>query len=150
MRTTRAIRLERDVLVLTSKKESTALADFIRDETVPVTVIWLNDEADQNRWVLQAQRIKVPSVPLAFGLRIADGKGFLEGDYHAFESFFGFTRQETAICRLKLQGLTVQDIVETEGKSHDTVRFHIRNIYRKVGVSSREELFANLRHFLFS
>lgn len=52
-------------------------------------------------------------------------------------------------CRLLLQGHTVQEIVEAGSKSPDTIRFHIRNIYQKIGVSSREALFARLRPFLF-
>lgn len=146
----RALKMDRDVIVLSNKREQTALADFMRSESEQQMVIWLSDGSGQPQAVLQGQRLQTPMVSMAFGLRIADGDDYLAADYHDFDKFFGLTRQEAAICRLKLQGKTVQDIVESEGKSNDTVRFHIRNIYRKVGVSSREELFANLRHFLFN
>lgn len=125
---TGSLKVERDILSLVHKKEQAALSDFLHDERAHTTVIWLSDWAGQARWVLQGQRIQAPAVPTAFGLRIADNTDFLASDFHNFESFFGLTRQEATICRLELQGKTVQDIVECEGKSHDTVRFHIRNI----------------------
>lgn len=146
---TRIVKVDRDHFTLANKKEQATLTDFMRSEGEQLLVMWLADEGRHPDWVLQGQRIHAPMVPTAFGLRIANYVDFLASDYHAFESFFGLTRQEAAICRFILHGKTVQDIVDSNGKSEDTVRFHIRNIYRKVGVSSREKLLAHLRHFQF-
>jgi len=146
---TRAFRIDRDLITITGKKEQTAFQDFIRSGNADI-VLWLKDENDRPLWALQIQRIMTPGVPTCFGIRFAQTDDFLAADFRHFETFFNLTKQEALICRRKLEGKTVQDIVEIEGKSFDTVRFHIRNIYRKVGVSSREELFANLRLFLFN
>lgn len=51
---------------------------------------------------------------------------------------------EIRILGLTFQGLTVQEVAEAAEISIETVRTHIRHIYSKVGVNSREGLFAAL------
>jgi DNA-binding CsgD family transcriptional regulator len=51
---------------------------------------------------------------------------------------------EIRILGLTFQGLTVQEVSEAADISIETVRTHIRHIYSKVGVNSREGLFAAL------
>lgn len=99
--------------------------------------------------VLQCRRLEVPRFGSAFGLRFMNASKSLERDFLHFEQTFGMTRQESAICRMLLQGHTVQEIVDAVSKSPDTIRFHVRNIYQKIGVSSREALFASLLPFFF-
>lgn len=144
-----AIKLERDCLTLVDKRAQAALTEFLLDPCRPDTAIGFEDGGAGNRSVLQCRRLQVPRCPAAFGLRILSGSRGIEGDFRHFEEDFGLTRQEAAICRLLLHGQTVQDIVESEGRSPDTVRFHVRNVYQKIGVSSREALFAALLPYLF-
>lgn len=145
---TRAVKLEREQLLLNDKRAQAALADFLIDPQVPDTAIGFDDEETGRCVVLQCKRLEIPRYPTVFGIRIvADASGEL--DFLHFEEHFAMTRQEGAICRLLLQGKTVQEIVAAARKSPDTIRFHIRNIYQKIGVSSREALFATLRPFLF-
>lgn len=144
-----SIKLEREHLTLGDKRAQTSLTEFLLGSSEPDTIISCGDEKLGHRVVLQCRRLEVPRIAPAFGLRIlADSEG-LERNFRHFEQTFGMTRQEAAICRLLLQGHTVQEIVEAGSKSPDTIRFHIRNIYQKIGVSSREALFARLRPFLF-
>ena len=145
----RACKIEREQLVLTDKRAQAALDQFLADPDLPDAAICIEDEAVANRVVIQCKRLQVPRFGPAFSLRfVANIKG-RESDFRHFEETFGVTRQEAVICRQLLQGHTVQEIVEAEGKSSDTIRFHIRNLYQKIGVSSREALFANLRPFMF-
>lgn len=71
------------------------------------------------------------------------------------------TARERAILRLAAQGLSNQEIAESLGVAHTTVRNHISNIYSKLGVDNREAAIraaqslrelpkpgANLRHEL--
>lgn len=144
-----SIKLERDHLTLNDKRAQTALTEFMLDPRKPDTAIGFEDEKLARRVILQCRRLEVPRFAAAFGLRILADKGGLERNFLHFEQNFGMTRQESAICRMLLQGRTVQEIVDAGSKSPDTIRFHIRNIYQKIGVSSREALFARLRPFLF-
>lgn len=47
---------------------------------------------------------------------------------------------EKRICALLLQRLTEQRIAEHIDRSPNTVHVHVRNIYRKLGVRTRQQL----------
>lgn len=57
-------------------------------------------------------------------------------------ALFGLTRTEQRIVARLLQAKDVAEIAALESCAPDTVRTHTRNVYRKLGVSSRSELFA--------
>ena len=57
--------------------------------------------------------------------------------------FDGLTRREREICALLLTtGDAQKHIAAQLGLSEDTVKFHVKNIYRKLEVQSRMELIA--------
>ena len=58
---------------------------------------------------------------------------------------FGFSNKERAVARLLIQGLENEDIQSGLFISRNTLRTHLRNLYRKTGVHSREELVVFLR-----
>ena len=54
------------------------------------------------------------------------------------------TRHEIAVVRLVTQGLTNHAVAEQLVVSLNTVEYHLKNIYRKLGVASRTQLVAHL------
>jgi ATP/maltotriose-dependent transcriptional regulator MalT len=54
------------------------------------------------------------------------------------------TRHEVAVVRLVTQGLTNHGVAEQLVVSLNTVEYHLKNIYRKLGVASRTQLVAQL------
>lgn len=48
---------------------------------------------------------------------------------------------ERRVYDLLLQRLTERQVAEHIGRSHNTVHVHVRNIYRKLGIRTRQELF---------
>jgi len=50
------------------------------------------------------------------------------------------TPKEKEIISYLIDGLTYNKIAQTLGNSVDTIRYHVKNIYRKLHVSSRAEL----------
>lgn len=68
--------------------------------------------------------------------------------YADFQRAFGLTGSEYQVARMLINGLTAEDIASRTGNSIGTVRSHIRSIYVKLDVSSREMLFFRLRPFL--
>ena len=54
----------------------------------------------------------------------------------------GLTPAESRVCRLAAQGLTNRQIAESTFVSPRTVEMHLSNAYRKLGITSREELSA--------
>lgn len=61
-------------------------------------------------------------------------------------SSFGLSARETEITNLILQGRMLKEIASELDISMDTVKFHTRNIYKKLDVHSRSELQALLRN----
>ncbi|MEH6665383.1 MAG: helix-turn-helix transcriptional regulator [Brevundimonas sp.] len=64
-----------------------------------------------------------------------------------FAPYFDLTRSEAAIARRLVGGQTPSDAAEALGLSIETVRTHIRRIYNKLGISSREQLFSVIASF---
>ncbi|MFN3815124.1 helix-turn-helix transcriptional regulator [Brevundimonas sp.] len=64
-----------------------------------------------------------------------------------FAPYFDLTRSEAAIVKRLVDGQTPAAVAEQLGLSIETVRTHIRRIYNKLGVSSREQLFAAVASF---
>jgi len=58
------------------------------------------------------------------------------------------TNREKQICDLMLQGLDNDQIVDTLNISIHTCRRHLENIYKKLGISRRFELFTLFQHYL--
>ena len=144
-----SVRLERECLVLIDKRVQSAIRDFLGDPDRSTAAIGFEDEALGQRLVLQCQRLEVPRFRTTVGMRILSDTDELGNGFLYSQENLGLTRKEAEICDMLLRGKTVQDIVETTGRSPDTVRSHVRNIYLKTGTSSREALFARLRPYIF-
>ncbi|HLL58488.1 MAG TPA: helix-turn-helix transcriptional regulator [Allosphingosinicella sp.] len=63
------------------------------------------------------------------------------------DKVFRLTASEHRILMLMLDGLTADELSQRLGSSLDTVRTHIRNIYGKLKVTSREGMFSRLRPY---
>ena len=61
---------------------------------------------------------------------------------------FRLTAAEGRVLNHLIQGRTAQAIAEHLGKSVETVRTHIRSVYTKLEVGSREAMFMRLRPFM--
>lgn len=60
-------------------------------------------------------------------------------DVSAFAEALSLTQREYVIAGYLVRGYTADKIAETEMLSVNTVRTHIKNIYRKAGTHSRQE-----------
>jgi DNA-binding CsgD family transcriptional regulator len=56
------------------------------------------------------------------------------------EEWSALSRREQTVARLVVQGLTNQQIAKRIRCSPETVKFHLRNIFRKLGIGSRVEI----------
>ncbi|MDQ8757803.1 helix-turn-helix transcriptional regulator [Sphingosinicella sp. LHD-64] len=98
-------------------------------------------------FALQAQRLSHVTVGLQ--VRLLDVDISRRNDRHLRE-MFRLTRAEHLVLQSMLDGHTADEISRQRGSSIETVRTQIRNIYVKVGVSSRERLFRTVQPLLFS
>lgn len=55
------------------------------------------------------------------------------------------SERELEVLRLLAQALPNKKIARALGLSHETVKWHLRHIYSKLGVGSRDEAVARLR-----
>jgi DNA-binding CsgD family transcriptional regulator len=60
-------------------------------------------------------------------------------------SGFNLTDREKEVCTLLLTDLDFKEIAAAIGVTNRTVSFHAQNLYRKLGIQSRTELYVKLR-----
>ncbi|WP_420145746.1 helix-turn-helix transcriptional regulator [Sphingobium sp.] len=70
-----------------------------------------------------------------------------EAQYAGYRSYFGLTPAEDRVVQQLLSGHVVEKCADNLDISVDTVRSHVRQIYSKMGISSREALFHALMIF---
>lgn len=61
--------------------------------------------------------------------------------------FYKMTEREKQVCHLLLQGYATKQVAAELNISIDTVKFHIKNIYKKLGNSGKNALFAAFNTF---
>ena len=99
--------------------------------------------------VVSARRITAADEAPFYGL-IARRTDDLNTRLLGVDEAFRLTGAEARVLKLLIRGKTAQGIAGHLDISVDTVRTHIRNLYTKLGVSSREALFMRLRPFMIA
>lgn len=67
--------------------------------------------------------------------------------YAGYRSYFGITQAEDRVLQQLLKGHNVEKCAANMDLSMDTVRSHVRQLYTKMNVSSREALFHAIMPF---
>jgi DNA-binding CsgD family transcriptional regulator len=96
--------------------------------------------------LVRAQRITMPDCHVV-GLILVDAGSDFRSDYQELDVAFGLTASEHRLLLHLLGGSNADDLTRLLGISVETVRSHIRNIYGKLDVSSREQLFFQVQPF---
>jgi DNA-binding CsgD family transcriptional regulator len=87
-----------------------------------------------------------PDGPVALALR--DSGGQVEIECADLEPMFGVTPGEHQVIVQLVKGYSSREIADQFGKSILTVRTHVKRAYGKIGVKTRDQLFAKLLPFL--
>ena len=99
--------------------------------------------------VLPYLQKKLFEVDWTDGLHLKDmaeyTQGLAETDAINDKESLNMTEREHEIFTMLLRGLASKEIAYTLKISYDTVNFHIKNLYRKLGIQSRAELFAKYK-----
>jgi len=99
--------------------------------------------------IVSARRITASKERPFYGL-IARRSDKLETRLLGVREAFRLTSAEARVLHLLIQGRTAQTAAEHLRISVETVRTHIRSLYTKLEVSSREAMFLRLRPFMTS
>lgn len=91
----------------------------------------------------EAERARVCEL-VALVDRYREGEESVEARCARAARTYDLTRREEEILALLLQGRTRSEIARELYVSGDTVKTHIRNLYRKTGVAGKDELVAAL------
>jgi DNA-binding CsgD family transcriptional regulator len=98
--------------------------------------LWAELNERLNLRLDSALPVPPPQLPGAGG----EGGAQLRHDAAAAEEWSVLSRREQTVARLVVQGLTNQQIAKRIRCSPETVKFHLRNIFRKLGIGSRVEI----------
>lgn len=108
---------------------------------------WIYRASPDVSLLVRGDAVRVPGQPPAVGLMVFETglrARYIWGD---FGGLLGLTSAETAVVKRLVGGETVDIIAETLAVSVETVRTHIRRIYNKLNISSREQLIALVAPF---
>jgi DNA-binding CsgD family transcriptional regulator len=109
----------------------------------PPAAALVEGEGD-NRLVVNVRRFD--EVATAFGVIIRPDRREIE--LPDVSAAFGLTAAEQQIVRRLVNGQSATDISDALGIAVLTARTHIKRAYSKIGVHSKEQLFARLMGFL--
>ena len=76
-------------------------------------------------------------------------QGMAEAEIINIKENLNMTEREHEVLTMLFAGKPTKEISFTLKVSCDTVNFHIKNLYRKIGVQSRSELFAKYKNYKF-
>lgn len=106
--------------------------------------------------LLRASAIRTPTSPDAaevserpdyIGIAFRCSRAGDRPPYADLDAAFGLTPAEHRVLLRMTEGLTAEAVAEAMEVSIETVRSHIRQLYHKIGVASREALFAKIAPF---
>lgn len=127
------------------KAEAFRLQAFIAGCETPS--LWTLAGSNSRPWVVRAQPIKPPGMNPAVGLMFFPAAIEARTLWADIEHLFCLTPAEAQVVKFILHGSPAEAVARELGVSVETVRTHIRRAYSKVGVTSREQLFAALSPF---
>ncbi len=123
------------------------LAAFVADCSPDLQTLCLPREQGCGHILFRARQVAVRDGRRFVGISFhRSGSDFVER-YADLKTAFQLTAAEHRVLERMLEGATADEISSAVGLSIETIRTHIRNIYTKVGVASRERLFARLRPY---
>ncbi len=120
-----------------------AFATFVGALGSELHTLAVPSEDDSDVILLRGWRAQHQGESLACIEIVRDNRDFT-CQYRDIDVVFRLTPAEHRIVLRSLSGQTVSSIAAALGLSLDTVRTHIRRIYSKLGVGSREELLGRL------
>jgi DNA-binding CsgD family transcriptional regulator len=132
-----------DELVCKNNAIHKAVSDFVRALDDKVQTLAVSDEGRRDVLLLRGWGLVHEGERLACLELGRDREGFV-CDYRDLRAVFGLTQAEHRVVLQMLGGNTVTIIAETLHLSVGTVRTHVKHLYSKVGVTSREELLGRL------
>lgn len=133
--------------VTTDPSRQMALVDFVQTCGSAFSNWCLPCEDGDGHIVIRAQEILHEGGERAFGLIFHRTGSDCQIRYARLEQVFHLTPAEHRVLLRMLDGRTAEEAAGDLGISIETARSHIRQIYAKLGVRSREGMFRRIRPY---
>jgi DNA-binding CsgD family transcriptional regulator len=104
-------------------------------------------DGGDGRLFIRAVRLSRPDEPARYGVVFHSTGADFEPAWADFSHIFHLTASEHMVIGCLLAGQSADTVAAGHGISLETVRTHIRHIYAKLGVNSREQMFRRLAPF---
>lgn len=134
------------LLCTVDRSKQAALVNFVISSEVAISTWALRRSDGDGHLLFRAQRIDWRGSGM-FGLGFFGSGSEFQIRYADLDTVFGLTRAEHRVLLDMLEGLEADRLAEIHEVSIETTRTHIRNIYAKLQVRSREALFHRLRPY---
>jgi DNA-binding CsgD family transcriptional regulator len=142
----RDVEVRGGALAMTDRGRQAQLEQFLASANGSGVRTWSVARADGDGHLLfRAQRLG--ESPWRVGLAFYGSGAEFRADYADLGPIFGLTPAETKVLIGLLDGLDAHRIAERDDVSIETTRSHIRAIYLKLDVNSREGLFHRVRPY---
>jgi DNA-binding CsgD family transcriptional regulator len=135
-----------DALSTTEPSLQEGLSDLVRHADTGISTRSLPRRDGGGHLLVRAQALGA-SQSRTIGLMMIDAGPDFRADYQELDVAFGLTVSEHRVLLRLLAGTEADALARLLGVSVETVRTHIRNIYAKLEVGSREQLFFKVRPF---
>lgn len=103
---------------------------------------WVYRRDDAAPLIVRAETVQPAGLPLGAALIIYPASGTDKYIWSDFGKVFGLTPAEAGVVMRAVGGKRADVIAEDLSVTIETVRTHMRRVYLKLGIKSREELFA--------
>lgn len=130
---------------LTDHAQQSALADLVTHADDTFSTWHLSRAGSQEQLLFVARRIS-PGSDLV-GLRIQDTSIGFQPQWANFAPAFSLTPAENRVALLLLDGNSVERTAGLLGLGEATIRTHVKRLYLKLEVTSKEEMFRRMAGF---
>lgn len=141
------VTVEDGYLVVRDELRSQGLKAFLSAEPPPASVWVFKRLGAAGYFAVRRDKVVVDATLEFYALTLiatADPDRYVWSD---IKVIFGLTGSEADLIKRLIAGKAVQAAAKDMGVTSDTARTHIRNVYSKLGINSREQLFAMMLPF---
>lgn len=130
---------------LVDAAEMTQFRRFVEASTDTVSA-WCSIQAVGGALLFRVWRVEIDGA-VSFGVVFHPAGARYAPHWADFSRVFGLTHSEFRVALRLLDGIQIEAAAEELGIAPGTARIHVRNLYGKLGVSSREAMFRLLAPF---
>lgn len=141
------VRLQQQLLTFPDRATHASFLTFINDLGAQPAAWLMRPPTEDSYLLFRCALVEPAGHPAGIACTIFDSRDREIPVWGDFASVFGLTPSEGHVSRLLMEGNTLVGAAGLLGITTETAKTHLRRIYAKLGVGSREEFYARLLPF---